>query len=225
MLKNRNYIKMSVIAVTFILILATGIMFKQKFVLMVPLFISLFIMAFQAEANRYAVLAGGINAIIYGLVYIYLGLYATAASALLFSCPMQLLTFFNWQKNAYEKSVVFKKMSSKQRIASVLMFVVLWAGVFIALLAAGSKYAILDNTSSLLGIAVTILTMLAYIEYSYLWIISSFVNILLNIQLVMDKPEQITYLIYSIYSFYCVILAFINVRKLYNEQQEKRMTI
>lgn len=220
MLKNKLTAKNIIIAVTFVLILVTGIIYKQKFVLMIPLFFSLFIMAFQAEANRYAVLAGGINAIIYGIVYIYLGLYASAASALLFSSPMQLITFFNWQRKPYGNSVIFKKMSTKLRIVSSFVFVGAWIVVFALLVKAGSNYAILDNTSSLIGIAVTILTMLAYIEYSYLWIVSMVLGIMLNYQVYADNPAHITYLIYSIYSFYCTLLAFINVRRLYNEQKE-----
>ncbi len=223
-IKNYLTVKNLIIAITFVLILATSIVFKQKFVVIFPVFISLFIMASQAEANRYSYLAGGINAIIYTGIYAYLGLYANAASAILFSFPMQLITFINWKKKSYEKSTLFKKMSAKVRIVVSVLFVLSFAALYIVLKAMGSDYAILDNVSTLVGIMVSVLTMLAYIEYSYLWILSGILQITLNVQVMLNgKTEHITYVIFSLYSFYCIVLAFINVRKLYAKQQKEML--
>ena len=65
--------KIIVIIVTGIAILTTGILTKQNFFLMVPLFISLFVMSFQSEANRYGSLMGAINSLIYTAAYTYMG--------------------------------------------------------------------------------------------------------------------------------------------------------
>ncbi len=220
--KSMFTFKNFIVAVTFVLILVTSIIFKQKFVVIFPVFISLFIMAFQADANRYAYLAGGLNAVIYTGIYVYLGLYASAASALLFSFPMQLITFINWKKKSYENSTMFKKMSAKVRIVVSVLFILCFAVLYIGLKAMGSDYAILDNVSTLVGIMVTVLTMLAFIEYSYLWILSGILQIVLNVQVMMNnQPEHITYVIFSVYCFYCIVLAFINVRKLYAKQQKE----
>ena len=100
--KKNLTIKNFIIALTFILILVTSILTKQKFIVIFPVFISLFIMSLQAEANRYAYLAGGINAVVYTGIYIYLGLYASAASAIFFSFPLQVVTFITWKKKAYK---------------------------------------------------------------------------------------------------------------------------
>lgn len=218
---NQHKIKMAVLPIVFLLVLVTGIVFEQKFVLMLPLFVSIFVMAFQANVNRYAYLAGGLNSIFYGLVYIYLGLYASALSAMLFSAPMQIMTFINWQRRAYKNSVKLKKMSAKTRVVFIVVFLAVWiAGLFI-LSQVNSQYAFLDNTASLLGILVSVLTMLAYIEYTYLWLVSASVGVLLNVQVFMTTPGHITYLIYSVYALFNVMLSYINVRKLYlNQQQE-----
>jgi len=212
-----------VIMLTFCAILAAGIIFRQSPLRIFPLFISLFIMMFQADANRYAYLAGGLNSILYGLVYIYIGIYASAASALLFSFPVQILTFLNWKKHSYGQSVHFKKMTAKQRIAVTAAFIAVWIGLFTILNLMGSQYAFLDNTSSLISILVSVLTMLAYIEYSYLWLLSSTLSFILNIQVALDNPSHITYVIYSLYSGACVIRAFINVHKLYKKQQRENI--
>ncbi|MBQ2758536.1 MAG: nicotinamide mononucleotide transporter, partial [Clostridia bacterium] len=209
-----------IIAVTGIAILVAGILCKQHFLLMVPLFISLFVMAFQSEANRFGALAGAVNSLIYTGAYIYMGVYASAASAVLFSFPMQLMTFFNWRKNAYKSTVVFKSMSRKMRILSFSGFLILWAVLAAVFIHLDYEYAVLDSGSFLLGFIVPVLTMLAYIEYTYLWIIQAVMSVLLSVQMVIVDYRQTTYLIYSIYCFYCIICAFINVRRFYKEQQK-----
>ncbi len=214
--KLQKYIPL---AVTFVFIIVSAIITKQNPFMVLPLCVSLFIMAFQADVNRYAYIAGGINSIYYTVIYVYLGVYATAASAV-FSCVIQFATFINWQKHSYKRSVNLKRMSNKTRATVTAICLAVWVAVFAVLSFVGSPYAILDNTSSIIGTLVSILTLLAYIEYSCLWIASGVLNILLNAQLAFNNPKQITFLIFSFYSFYCIVLAFINVRKLYKEQKE-----
>lgn len=213
--------KIIIIAITGIAILTAGILCKQEFFLMIPLFISLFVMAFQSEANRFGALVGAINSLIYAVAYIYMGVYASAASAALFSFPIQLMTFFRWQKNAYKSTVVFKKMNTKMRWIAFSVLILLWAVLTAVFIHLDYEYALLDSITFLLGFVTPVLTMLAYVEYTYLWIFSSAVNILLSIQMVVNDYRQTTYLIYAVYSFYCIICAFLNVHKFYKEQQEK----
>lgn len=213
--------KKILILVTGIAILVAGILCKQEFFLMIPLFISLFVMTFQSEANRLGALAGALNSLIYTGTYIYMGVYASAASSFLFSFPIQLGTFFNWKKNAYKKTVIFKKITRKVRVLSIVALLILWgalAGVFTYL---KYEYAILDSLIFLLGFIVPVLTMFAYIEYTYLWIISGVIGLLLNIQMVMNDYRHTTYLIYGVFVLYCQIVAFINVQKFYKEQQNE----
>ncbi len=210
--------KIVIIVLTGIAILVAGILTKQKFYLMIPLFVSLFVMSFQSEANRIGALIGAGNAVLYTVTYICMGVYGSAASAFLFSFPLQLMTFFNWKKNAYKKTVVFKKMSTKMRIIFFAALCALWAvlaGVFYYL---KYEYAVFDSITFLLGFIVPVLTMLAYIEYTYLWIVQAVTGLFLNVQMVTNDVSQLTYLIYGVYALYCVICAFINVRKFRKEQ-------
>ena len=208
-----------IIGVTFCLILAVGILTKQHPLFMIPLFVSLIVMALQSEVNRIAFLVGGINSCIYAAVYVSMGLYASAASALLFSCPFQLVAFFNWKRKAYGKATVFKKLSTRMRVilgvASVLIFGVVQA----ILMWLGSNYAVLDNISFVNGVLVNVLSVLAYIEYIYLQFAGGFLTIALNVQVMLSKPAHSTYLVFSLYSLYCLAVAFRNVRRIYKEQQ------
>ena len=108
----------------------------------------------------------------------------------------------------------------KMRIISSLGFILVWAVVSVACVHFEYEYAILDSCLFLFGLVTPILTMLAYIEYTYLWIVQSVVGVFLNIQMVVNDYKETTYLIYGVYALYCVICAFINVHKFYKEQQE-----
>jgi nicotinamide riboside transporter PnuC len=213
--------KKIIIIITGIAILVAGILCKQEFFLMLPLFISLFVMGFQSEANRLGPLAGAINSLIYTAAYIYMGVYASAASSLLFSFPIQLMTFFRWKKNAYKKTVVFRRMSTKVRVLASIGFVALWITLAVIFIKMDYEYAILDSGSFLMGFITPVLTMLAYIEYTYLWLVSAVVGLLLSVQMVVNDYKETTYLIYSVYCAYCIICAFINVSKFYKEQQSQ----
>ncbi|MBE6608364.1 MAG: nicotinamide mononucleotide transporter [Ruminococcaceae bacterium] len=217
---TQKTIRTVIIVITFFAIAIAGIISKQDFFRILPLFISLFVVYFQADANRYAYLVGAFNALLYGVVYFSLGLYALAANAVLFSTPIQIMIFVRWQKRAYERSTIMRKMSIKTRLIYLAIFVAAWIAVFIALTYAGSQYEILDNTASLLSALVLILTLFAYVEYPLVWVINSIVNIILNIQVTMVEPGHVTYLIYSIYNLYCSSTTFVNVNRLYKKQQK-----
>lgn len=212
--------KIIIIILTGVAILVAGILTKQQFFLMLPLFVSLFVMSFQSEANRVGALIGAGNAVLYTITYICMGVYGSAASSFLFSFPLQLMTFFNWKKNAYKKTVKFKRMSTRLRIILSAAGLALW-GIFAAVFYyLKYEYAVFDSITFLFGLIVPVLTMLAYIEYTYLWILQAVVGLFLNVQMVMNDRSQTTYLIYGVYALYCVVCAFINVQKFYKEQQD-----
>jgi len=210
--------KLILILVTAALITVTGILYRQSILRILPLYISLIIGALQSRANRYAPLLGGFNSILYMIVYLYLGLYASAGYALLFSCPIQLVTFVRWSKNKYGNSTQFRRLNTKQRLFVSAAFFLSFAALYLILRAAGSEHQLLDNLSSLLGILISLLTMLAFIEYSYLMLPSGIVSIVLNLATMQEHPEQITYLIFSFYSMICVTQGFFRVRRLYAQQ-------
>jgi len=185
-----------------------------------PITISLFVMAFQSEANRYSILAGSLNSLIYAGVYTMFGIYGTAVQSVIFSFPVQLITFLRWNKNAYNHTVVFKKMSGKVRGLLFGGLTLLWIVLCILFINMDYEYAVLDSGSTLLGFAVPIFTMLAYVEYTYLWLVHAVFIVLLNAQLVMSDYSKLPYFIYGVYSAYCIVMAYFNVRKYYKEQQE-----
>ncbi|MBE6561685.1 MAG: nicotinamide mononucleotide transporter [Ruminococcaceae bacterium] len=224
-LSRESQFTLILMGITCVLITVTGILFKQSFFRILPLYVSLIIGFLQSRVNRIAPLMGGINSLLYSLVYFYYGLYSSALYAVVISCPLQLITFARWKKRAYGHSVIFKVMNTKTRILTAAVCAAGWLILYAVMSAAGASYLLLDNTLTLFGVLVTILTMLAYIEYTYLAIPSGIVNIVLYAVMSADAPEQIPYLIFSVYSFICVTLALFRARKLYAEQQTQKAAV
>lgn len=206
-----------------IIIIGTAIAVKQPPYMTLPLTISIFIMLLQTGINRYAFLMGGINSIIYALVDFEMGVYASAWYALLFSFPLQIISFINWNRRKYKNSTILKSLSTVARTVIAIAFAICWTAIFIILYKKGNPYAILDSTSSLLGILVTFLSMLAYKEYPYINIFSGIITIFLNTQVCMNDINRLPYLIFSIYSLICIIITSININKLYKEQRSKQL--
>lgn len=204
---------------TAVLITVAGIYFRQSFLRILPLYISLTVGMLQSRVNRYASLVGSMNSLLYGVVYFYYGLYGSLFSAVLFSFPIQLLTFIRWNKNKWEHSTVLRKLTAKQRMLLVAGSVGALAAMWIILPLIGSQYVFLDSLTNLIGIVIYFLTMFAFVEYTFLMIINGVIGIALYVQMLGESPEMTTYLIFSIYSFICIVVAFFQARKIYNSQQ------
>ena len=216
-----NLPRLILLVITAILITVTGILFRQNFLHILPLYVSLVVGILQSRANRYVCLLGGLNSILYTIVYVYLGLYASAGYAILFSFPLQIITFILWSRRKEGESTRFRRMSPLFRLFVLLGFIVSSVALGFVLKAAGSSHQLLDNLSSLMGILITILTMFAFVEYTWLMLPSGLLNIALNIATMQTNPEQITYVVFSVYSMICVTIQFFCVRRLYAEQQRK----
>ena len=208
--------------VTAALITATGVTFGQTFINILPLYVSLCVGLLQSRVSRTAYLIGAFNSLLYAVVYAHIKLYASAAYAVLFSSTIQFATYFRWKSRPQGQSTLFRAMTNRQRLLVAGLFALCWGAAWLILSRADSGYRILDISTSLLGILISLLTMLAYIEYAPLMILSGTVNIVLFAAMLRDHPAQITYLIYALYSMVCQIGALKRVLRLYKEQTHEK---
>ena len=207
---------------TGILITVSGIYYKQNFLRILPLYNSLIIALLQSRVNRYSNLLGSVNSILYAAVYFYYGLFASAFQALLFSFPMQLITFIRWNKNKWEKSTVLRKMTWKQRVLLLAGYVIVLLAMWRLLPLLGAKYAFLDSATNLLGIIILFMTMFAFIEYTSCMIINGIISIVLYVTMLNETPDIMPFLIFSVYSFICICFAFFEANRLYKKQKESK---
>ena len=221
-LSKKDIVIYVLMVITAVLITAAGIYYKQKFLLFMPLYVSLIIARLQSKVNRYASLLGSINSLVYGVVYFIFNLYGSALSAIFFSAPIQALTFIRWNKNKSGESTVLRKLTWRQRIIMVVGYVLLLVALWIILPLLGSEYVFLDSATTLLGILIYFLTMFAYIEYPVLMIVNGIINIALYVTMLKDSPDIITHLIFAVYSFVCTVFAAFEAKKLYENQQKSK---
>ena len=217
-----NLISILLIVITAALITWTGIVYQQEVFRIIPLYVSLVVGMLQARASRYACLIGSLNSILYAAVYFSFALYASAAYALLISFPLQAITFLRWRKRSYKHSTEFRRLSGKQWALVGGLFALSFALLYGITSLAGSGYRLLDNSVTLFGILISILTMLSFREYSWLMLISGSLTIALDARMTVDHPAQITYLIFALYSMTCIVRQFFAVRGLYKEQLQQR---
>ncbi len=221
-MSKKDIVVFVLMGITAVGITVAGFVFDQSFLRILPLYVSLVISMLQTKVNRFALLLGGMNSILYGIVYVYYKLYASAFSALLFSFPIQIITFIRWNKNKRGSSTELRKLTNRQRILLFISFAALLAVMAIVLPLFGSEYVLLDSITNLLGIAIYFLTMFAFVEYTTLMLVNCALTIVLYITMLKDSPDTATYLIYSIYSLICVGFAFFEARKLYARQQKEK---
>lgn len=226
MLKNASKKDIFIFMLMFITaigITVAGVYYKQKFFLYMPLYVSLVIGLLQSKVNRYSCLLGSANSILYGVVYIYYKIYASAFSALVFSCPIQLITFIRWNKNKRGNSTKLNRLKLKHKLLLLVGYVVALVLMWFLLPLIGSEYVFLDSATNLLGIIIYFLTMFAFVEYTTCMLANGLITIFLYVTMLEGSPDIMTHLIFSVYSFICIAFAFFEARKLYKNQQKEEV--
>lgn len=217
----KKYFGIILLAITAVLITVSAVAYKQNPFFAIPIYVSLFVGLLQSGANRYSMLIGGFNSILYTVVYLMLGLYATAAQALFFSCFFQFAGFISWNRRKYGTSTVFRRLSNRMRAVLALALTAGFAILCAVLNMVGSSYTVLDSLSFFLGSTISVLTLFAYVEYSWLMLPSGIISIMLNLQTLQASPGQLSYVIFSIYSMICVTMGFFSVRNLWKQQNQE----
>ena len=201
-------------AVTFIGVLSTAVIFKQNPIKTLPLFISLIVMLLQARVSRYAFLIGGLNSILYAISYVMMGLYALAIYSFVSSFPLQIITFINWKKKTSGGVTELRKMSWGLRGLVLLGFVIIGIPAYFAVSAIpGASQSVLDVTGTLLGILITVLTMLRFAEYAPLNLVNVCISLATHIAIFSYDTSNITYVIYTVYSGICMVAATARIKK------------
>ena len=216
-----EWVPMGVCAVA---ILTCAFVFGQKWYKVLPTLNTLIILLLSARVDRRSFLLGGLNAAFYGVGYFTEGLYFSVINCLLVSMPLQLFSFFNWKKHADGNSTKLRTLGWKGEIVVVSLTVVgcLCCHWFLLPFFSGEKQATLDIFLFVIGLVITVLSMLRYVEAPYYNLISSMANLVMWLLICTQNIADLNYLIMAAYSFFRVVQAAINWTKQY--QKGKRET-
>lgn len=208
----------------FILIVTLGIITKQSFIKLLPALVTLGVNLMVARVNRAAFLIGATNCILYSIGYFQEGLYGSAGSALLYSLPLQLVSYFTWRKNKYGSARVIKTLGAVGRTVTAVSLVGMSLGAaFVLTKISSSSQPMLDGAVFVLGLFATVYIMLGYIEGVVVNVISVTVSVTMWLTIVLSgKTENITYVVLNLYNLYMIILSLVNWIRLYKKQRSER---
>lgn len=211
-----EWVPMGVCAVA---ILVCAFVFGQKWYKVLPTLNTLIILLLSARVDRRSFLLGGLNAAFYGVGYFTEGLYFSVINCLLVSMPLQLFSFFNWKKHADGNSTKLRTLGWKGEIVVVSLTVVgcLCCHWFLLPFFAGEKQAALDIFLFVIGLVITVLSMLRYVEAPYYNLISSMANLIMWLLICTQNIADLNYLIMAAYSFFRVVQSAINWTKQYQK--------
>ena len=206
--------------ITAALIIIFGIVFEQKIIKILPTIFTIIILQLSSQGKRIAFIFGATNCLIYCFGYLEENLLASVGSSI-FSFIIQMISFFQWKRNAYKNSTVFKRMTWKSIVLTIISFFVLWIAFYFLYIQLESSYIFLDNTIFVLNLIIPILVCFAFIEAQVINILCCFLTCILWCIIIPSNLSNITYLIMAAYSLFRVIQTLITWIKLYKEQNVK----
>ncbi len=214
-----EWVPMGVSAVA---ILVCAFVFGQKWYKVLPTLNTLVILLLSARVDRRSFLLGGLNAAFYGIGYFSEGLYFSVINCLLVSMPLQLFSFFHWKKHADGKSAKLRTLGWRGEIVVVSLTALgcLCCHWFLLPFFAGEQQAALDIFLFVIGLVITVLSMLRYVEAPYYNLISSVANLVMWVLICMGDIADLNYLIMAAYSLFRVLQSVVNWTKQY--QKSKR---
>ncbi|MCL1952425.1 MAG: nicotinamide mononucleotide transporter [Oscillospiraceae bacterium] len=203
------------------LIVAGGIIEKQAVYKIIPAVVSLFATLLMSKLYRAAFLLGAANCVLYSVGYFMEGLYGSLLSALVVSAPLQVVSFILWKRSAYKQATVFRVMKARWYPLLAAAVAALWGGMLWGSKRAGGANGMiaLDALLFALGLAVTVLLMLAFVEGYALNILNCVLNSVMWAVLTARSPRSVTYLLIALYTVFRTALALASCLKMYRAQR------
>lgn len=214
-----DYVPMALAAA---LIITFAFIKEQSFFKTLPTLVTLAVQLLLVRANKYAFLLGGINAAIYGAVYITEGLYFSAVSALVISAPIQIYSFFNWRGRKNSSGDTKLKILGIKRLFIVIGVILFgWAVCYFGL--AGffktATYPVFDTLQFTIGIVVSLLAAFKYVESQHINIVNCASAVTMWALICVGNPSNINYLIISCYNLFMVAKAAVSWTRKYKAQK------
>ena len=184
--------------------------------------VSLVVGLFTARVNRYMFLIAGANCILYSIGFFMTGANGQAISALAISFPSSVLAFILWSKNQTEsKDVITRRLNKRSGSLFAIGTLIFSVGTYFVLKAMDTKSLMLETGIFVLGVLITVMQMLRYIETPFLNMISGVITIVQWTIFTIADIANINYIIYNVFYLYCITLSTFKWIKLYRSQNSK----
>lgn len=206
------------------MIVVFAIINKQSFIKTLPTLITLVVLIMSVRANRFAFLVGAPNCVLYTIAYMLEGVYFSAANAFLISMPIQIFSFFVWSKHKTDKTKSeLIRMNWWQRVLSIVVILPVWAGCYFGLgIFFKGNMALLDSFTFVLGLLISVLIALRFIEGQYLNIVSCSIGVVMWILICVKEPNNVNFVIIYCYNLFRAVQAAINWTILYQRKRDAK---
>lgn len=159
-----------------------------------------------AKNVKWSLIFGIVNVSTYGIILLNQNLFGGFIYNVLYSLPMLLYGFYNWNKASKKDDDGIKSLSLDVKIFGSILIILIIYICALVLSFMGSENVILDSSSSVLGYVGIYLLTNKYVEQWNIWIISDAINVILWVILSIKDPNNtslaIMWSIYFINSFY-----------------------
>ena len=212
------------IGICAVAILACAFVFKQKWYKVLPTLNTLVILLLSARVDRRSFLIGGLNAAFYGIGFFSEGLYFSVINCLLVSMPLQLFSFFNWKKHADGNSAKLRTLGWRGEavvISSTMVGCQLCYWLLLPFFGGEQQQAALDIFLFVIGLVITVLALLRYVETPYYNLISSTANLIMWALICVENIADLNYLIMAAYSLFRVSQSAITWTKQYQKSKKE----
>lgn len=212
------------IGICAVAILVCAFVFKQKWYKVLPTLNTLIILLLSARVDRRSFLIGGLNAAFYGIGFFSEGLYFSVINCLLVSMPLQLFSFFNWKKHADGNSAKLRTLGWRGEavvISSTVVGCQLCYWLLLPFFEGGQQQVMLDIFLFVIGLVITVLALLRYVETPYYNLISAIANVVMWVSICTGNIANINYLIMAAYSLFRVAQSAITWTKQYKKSQKE----
>lgn len=212
------------IGVCAVAILVCAFVFEQKWYKVLPTLNTLIILLLSARVDRRSFLLGGTNAALYGIGYFTEGLYFSVINCLLVSMPLQLFSFFNWKKHSDGTSTKLRSLGWKGEIvvlSSTVLGCLLCHWLLLPFFGGGQQKAALDIFLFVIGLVITVLSLLRYVETPYYNLVSSITNLVMWGLICTENIADLNYLIMAAYSLFRVSQSVVTWTKQYQKSKKE----
>ena len=205
-------------------ILVCAFVFKQKWYKVLPTLNTLIIVLLSARVDRRSFLIGGLNAAFYGIGFFTEGLYFSVINCLLVSMPLQLFSFFNWKKHADGNSTKLRTLGLRGEavvIAATVVGCQLCYWLLLPFFGGGQQQVTLDIFLFVIGLVITVLGLLRYVETPYYNLISAIANLTMWILICVGNVANLNYVIMAAYSLFRVAQSVVTWTKQYRKGKQE----
>ena len=212
------------IGICAVAILVCAFLFQQKWYKVLPTLNTLMILLLSARVDRRSFLIGGLNAAFYGIGFFTEGLYFSVINCLLVSMPLQLFSFFNWKKHADGNSAKLRTLGWRGEavvISSTVVGCQLCYWLLLPFFEGGQQQVALDIFQFVIGLVITVLALLRYVETPYYNLISAIANLVMWILICVKNVANLNYVIMAAYSLFRVSQSVVTWTKQYQKSKKE----